>query len=64
MGGEGSRKAVEKLFTEEQLEYQVDSPERDVWVFTTTDTRFSVYVMDFFQVSTKLIGTFDAVFDR
>ena len=64
VGVEGSRKAVERLFTEEELEYQVDSPESGVWVFTTTDTRLSVYVMDLFQVSTKLIGTFDAVFDR
>ena len=64
VGVEGSRKAVEKLFTEEQLEYQVDSPARDVWLFTSTDSGLSVYVMDFFQVSTELIGSFDAVFDR
>ena len=64
VGVEGSRKAVEQLFTQEELEYQVDTPESGVWLFTTTDSKLSVYVMDFFQVSNKLIGSFDAVFDR
>ena len=61
---EGSRKAVEKLFTDSGLEYQVDSPNKEVWIFSTQDSRLSVYVMDFFKVNTELIGKFDAVFDR
>ena len=63
-GVEGSRRAVEKLFTEEGLEYKVDNPQNDVWQFSSLDGRLTVYVMDFFQVTSKLIGSFDAVFDR
>ena len=64
VGVEGSRRAVERLFTEEALEYQVDSPDTDVWLFSSLDGRLSIYVMDFFQITPKLIGSFDAVFDR
>ena len=64
LGVEGSRKAVEKLFTEEGLEYKVDNPQKEVWQFSSLDGRLTVYVMDFFQVTSKLIGSFDAVFDR
>ena len=61
---EGCKKAVEKLFTDADVEYHVDKVDDNTWRFNSTDSRLTVYVADFFSISPDIIGQFDAVFDR
>ena len=64
VGVEGCKKAVEKLFTDADVEYDVDQVDSKTWRFNSTDSRLTVYVADFFSITSELIGHFDAVFDR
>ena len=64
VGVEGTRKAVEKLFSDANLEYDVVKLDSNTLRFMSTDSRLTVFVADMFSVTSKLVGTFDAVFDR
>jgi len=65
VGVEGVRKAADKLFTEADLDYTVDKMEDgQVWKYSSRDARLTVFICDFFSVTSSLIGDFDAVFDR
>ena len=64
VGVEGSRKAVEKLFSDAGVEHEVVQVNNDTWRFKSTDSRLIVYVADFFSITPQLVGHFDAVFDR
>ena len=64
VGVEGSRKAVEKLFSDARVEHEVVQVNNDTWRFKSTDSRLIVYVADFFSITPQLVGHFDAVFDR
>ena len=65
VGVEGVRKAADKLFTEADLDYTVDKMEDgQVWKYSSRDARLTVFICDFFSVTSSLIGEFDAVFDR
>ena len=64
VGVEGTWKAVEKLFAEANLEYDVVKLDSNTSRFMSTDSRLTVFVTDMFSVTNSLLGTFDAVFDR
>jgi len=64
VGVEGTRKAVEKLFADANLEYDVIKLDSNTSKFMSTDSRLTVFVTDMFSVTNSLLGTFDAVFDR
>jgi len=65
VGVEGVRKAVEKLFAEANVEYDVSNVKNgETWKFQSTDERLTVFIQDFLKTSKDLAGTFDAVFDR
>jgi len=64
VGVEGTWKAVEKLFSDANLEYDVLNLDSNTSRFMSTDSRLTVFVADMFSVTSKLVGTFDAVFDR
>ena len=64
VGVEGTWKAVEKLFADANIEYDVTQLDTKTWKFMSTDTRLTVFVADMFLVTQQLVGSFDAVFDR
>merc|ERR1712013_324111 len=65
VGVEGARKAVEKLFAEAEVEFDVSNLDEDDGIkFETKDSRLTVFIRDFLGTSKDIAGTFDAVFDR
>ena len=64
VGVEGTRKAVEKLFADANLEYEFIKLDANTSKFMSPDSRLTVFVTDMFSVTNTLLGTFDAVFDR
>ena len=64
VGVEGVRKAAEKLFSDANIEHEVTEVASRIIKFSSVDTRLTVFVSDFFNVSAEVIGIFDAVFDR
>ena len=64
VGVEGVRRAAEKLFSDANIEHEVTEVASGIIKFSSVDTRLTVFVTDFFNVSAEVIGTFDAVFDR
>ena len=64
MGVEGCRKAVEKLFTDADVEYDVDQVNNKTLRFNSKDSRLTVFIGDFFSITSELVGQFDVVFDR
>ena len=65
VGIEGARKAVEKLFAEAEVEFDVCDLAEDYGIkFETKDGRLTVFIRDFMGTPKDIAGTFDAVFDR